>query len=149
MRSAALRTESMDTTPQKTSHGWGRAAMALAAGLVTQLCFYYFWQLVGRSLVGPMVLPFGRGPDDVVGLVLPFLGGLVAASYHRQGWWWIGQVMALPAFGGMHLLFAAAIEMAYSRPPTLQEEGRFFLAEGHRLLAGFLGSYLGALLQND
>jgi hypothetical protein len=149
MRTAALRTDKMDAEPTKTRFSWGQAASALAAGLVTQVCFFYFWQLVGRGLVGPLVLPFGRTPDDVMGLLLPFLGGLVAASYHRRGWWWLGQVMALPAFAGMHLLFAAGIELAFSRPPTWSEEGRFLLAEGHRLLAGFLGSYLGALLQND
>jgi hypothetical protein len=146
---AAILTESVPTQAKRARFPWGRAAVGLVAGLITQVCFYYFWQLVGRSLVGPLVLPFGRTPDQLVAIALPFLGGLVAASYHRRGWWWLGQFMAMPAFAGLHLLFAAGVEMTHGRPPTLAEEGRFFLAEGHRLLAGFLGSYLGALLQSE
>lgn len=147
MRTAALMTKPAEQP--RVRFAWGRALLAIAAGLITQFCFYYFWQLVAREWVGPLVLPFGRSPDDVVGLLLPFLGGLVAASYDRRSWWWLGQVMALPAFGGLHLLFAAGIEMTYSRPPTMHEEFKFLLAEGPKLLAAFIGGYLGALLQAD
>lgn len=147
MRTAAIMTEPANQSNTRAS--WARPMVAIAAGLITQFCFYYFWQLVARDWVGSLVLPFGRKPDDVVALLLPFLGGLVAASYDRRGWWWLGQLMALPAFGGLHLLFAAGIEMTYSRPPTMQEELKFFLLEGPKLLAGFIGSYLGALLQSE
>jgi hypothetical protein len=149
MRSTAAFANSMPNEPLRAHAGWGRAAAGLAAGLITQGCFYYFWQLVGHTLVAPSLTPFGRTPDQLVAIVLPFLGGLVAASYHRRGWWWLGQFMALPAFAWLHVLFVAGIQLTQSRPPTLTEEGRFLLAEGPRLLAGFLGSYLGALLQGD
>jgi hypothetical protein len=126
-----------------------KAAIGLVAGITVQVAFFYFWQVFLRGAVGPWVLPFGRTPDQVVAMLLPFLGGLVAASYHPRGWWWLGQGLAFPAFWSMHLLFSAGLEIAYSRPPTLSEEGRFLLMEGHRLLAGLVGGYLGALLQRD
>lgn len=126
-----------------------KVVLAIVAGVTVQAAFYYFWHIVLKAVVGPYVLPFGRTPDQVMALVLPFLGGLVAASYHPRGWWWLGQGLAFPAFWSMHLLFAAGIEIAYSRPPTLSEEGRFLLLEGHRLIAGFVGGYLGALSQRD
>lgn len=126
-----------------------KVAIAIVAGVAVQAAFFYFWQTFLRGVVGPYVLPFGRTPDQVMTLILPFLGGLVAASYHPRGWWWLGQGLAFPAFWSMHLLFTAGIEIAYSRPPTLSEEGRFLMLEGHRLLGGFLGGYLGALLQRE
>lgn len=126
-----------------------QVALAALAGVVVQVGFYAFWQVAGRSLVGPWVLPFGRTPDDVVALVLPFLGGLVAASFAPRHWWWLGQCLAFPAMFAAHLLFAAGIEYAYARAPFLHEEGRFLLHEGHRLLAGFIGSYFGALAQRE
>ena len=126
-----------------------QVAVAIVAGIAVQAAFYYFWHIVLKGLVGPYVLPFGRTPDQVMTVILPFLGGLVAASYHPRGWWWLGQGLAFPAFWSMHLLFAAGIEMAFTRHPTLAEEGRFLMLEGHRLLAGFFGSYLGALLQRE
>ena len=97
----------------------------------------------------PKLHGFGRTPDQLGGFLLPLFGAFVAASFHRKGWWWLGPVMAMPAFAGMHLLFAAGIEMAFSRPPSLTEEGRFLLAEGHRLVAGLVGAYAGALLQSE
>lgn len=149
MRSTAAFANSMPNEPLRAGAGWGRAAVGLVAGLVTQACFYCFWQLVGHSLAAPALASFGRTPDQVVALALPFLGGLVAASFHRRGWWWLGQFMAVPAFAWLHVLFVAGIQLTHARPPTLSEEGRFVLTEGNRLLAGFLGSYLGALLQSD
>lgn len=123
--------------------------IAVVAGVTVQAAFFYFWQVFLRGAIGPWILPMGRTPDQLVAMILPFLGGLVAASYHPRGWWWLGQGLAFPAFWSMHLLFSAGIEMAYDRHPTLHEEGRFMLLEGHRLLAGFVGSYLGALLQRE
>jgi hypothetical protein len=126
-----------------------KAALGLGAGFVMQACCYYFWAHVGASALSPWLHGFGRTPDQLAGFLLPLGGAFVAASYHRKGWWWLGPVMAMPAFAGMHLLFAAGVEMAFARPPSLTEEGRFLLAEGHRLVAGLVGAYAGALLQGE
>lgn len=127
----------------------GRAAGALLAGIVVQIGFFYFWQVAGSALAAPMLAPFGRGPDQLVGLLLPALGAFVAASFHPRGWWWLGPAMAFPALMSAHLLFAAGIEITYGRSPTMAEEWRFLGLEGHRFVAGCLGSYIGALLQRE
>lgn len=125
------------------------ALLALAAGAGTMAGFHLFWQSVGGPWCAPLLVPFGRSPDDLAGLLMPLFGGFVAASFDRRGWWWIGQGLAFPAVWGLHTLFLTGIEVLYHRPPTLAEEGRFLLTEGHRLLAGFIGSYLGALSQRE
>ena len=127
----------------------GRIAAGLAAGIVTQVACYYFWAAFGQAAVGPLVLPLGRTPDEVLAVLLPALSGFIAATYDPRGWWWQGQLMAFPALMVAHVLFAAGVEITYGRAPTLGEEWRFLTVEGHRLIAGFIGSYFGALLQRE
>lgn len=136
-------------SPPSAAPPWGRMAAGLAAGVVTQVALYYFWTAVGQAAAAPLLQPFHRTPDQVFGVLVPALSGFVAATYHPRGWWWLGQLMAFPAVLTAHFLFAAGIEITYSRPPALAEEWRFLCLEGHRLVAGFVGSYFGALLQRE
>jgi hypothetical protein len=137
--------------PPARGPGWrlDRALLALGAGALAMGGFQIFWQSAAAPLVAPLLAGLHRSPDDLAGLLTPLLGGFVAASFERRGWWWLGQGLAFPAVWSLHMLFLAGIQALYHRPPSLAEEWRFLLTEGHRLAAGFVGAYLGALAQRE
>lgn len=126
--------------------GLGIAATALLAGWGVQIGWVAFAGGFLSRLGGGPLAAFGRSPEELLSWALPFLSAAIATCFHRRGWWYLGLLCGFPTFFGSHTLFAGDALLAQGRLPTLHDEHRFVLQEGHRLLAGLLGAYGSALL---